>query len=253
MLGVSQVAGLAGIVVILAIQGQPFPADANLLWSVAAGGASIVALGSIYFAAARGPIIVVAPVAALGAAVPVGLSILRGDQLSAVAVAGIAAALCGVTIAGWQTGQGRHVSGGCLGPIMALVSALAFGVFLISLDLASRPSPYWATAVMRASSCALILGYLAVRRPRVSALLAVGPLGLLMIAAVGLTDMGAEVSFATASQTGELGIIAVLASLYPAVTVALAILVLRDRTNWLQISGAVVTTIGAALLAGAHP
>lgn len=253
VLAVSQVAGLAGIAVVLLVRGQPFPAGLGLPWAVAAGAASIVSLATVYLAAARGPMVVVAPVAALGAAVPVVVGVAQGDPLPPMAVLGIAAALVGIAIAGWQAGQEPAGTRGCLAPVMAAVSALSLGAFLVFLDRASHASPYWATAVMRVSSCALILGYLALTRPRVSALREAGPLGLALIAAVGLTDMGAEVSFAAASQTGELSVIAVLASLYPVVTVALAIVILRDRASLLQTCGALATVAGAALLAGARP
>lgn len=253
VLAVSQVAGLAGIVVVLLVRGQPAPASFGPLWAIAAGGASIVSLATIYLAAARGPMIVVAPVAALGAAVPVVVGVAEGDPLSLTAVLGIALALVGITVAGWQTGRQPAGARGCLAPVLAAVSALTLGAFLVFLDQASHASPYWATAVMRVSSCALVFGYLALTRPRVSALRGIGRPGLLMIAAVGLTDMGAEISFATASQAGELSVVAVLASLYPVVTVAMAIVILRDRANLIQACGAVLTMGGAALLAGARP
>lgn len=253
VLAISQAAGLLGIAVIVAVRGQPFPADARMIWAAAAGAASIVSLGSIYEAAARGPIIVVAPVAALGAALPVIVGISQGNPVSVVAILGITLALCGVTIAGWQTGQAGSGGRGYVAPAMAALSALTAGAFLILLNKASRPDPYWATAVMRASSCALILGYVAIRQPRGGGPRQLGAIGLLAIAAVGLTDMGAEVSFAAASVHGELSIISVLASLYPVVTVLLAVVVLRDRVSRLQFCGAILTIAGAVLLAGVSP
>jgi drug/metabolite transporter (DMT)-like permease len=246
---VSQVAGLLGIAVIVAARGQPFPGGDRMLWAAAAGVASIASLAFIYAATARGPIVVVAPVAALGAALPIIVGISQGNAVTMVDVLGIIFALCGVTIAGFETGQGGSHPRGFIAPAMALASALAAGAFLILLNKASHPDPFWATAIMRTSSCALILGYFAVRRPRGASPGRLGALGLLTIAVVGLTDMGAEVSFAAASEHGELSIISVLASLYPVITVLLAVTVLRDRVNRLQFCGAVLTIIGATLLA----
>jgi uncharacterized membrane protein len=249
VLVVSQIAGLFGIAVILLIRGQPIPPAGHLLFAAAAGPASIVALGAIYYATALGPIVVVAPVAALGAALPVVVGLIHGNSISLIAAVGIIFALCGVTIAGWKSAEPGSGSRGLVAPAVALVSALATGVFFVLLNEASTPDPYWATAVMRMSSCAVVLGYLAVRRPRDVSPRRLSPLVLGTIAAVGLTDMGAEVSFATASQTGELSIVSVLASLYPVVTVLLAIVVLRDRVHWIQLCGAVATVIGVVLLA----
>jgi drug/metabolite transporter (DMT)-like permease len=250
---VSQVAGLIGIAAVVLIRGEPFPGGLRMLWAAAAGVASIASLGFIYAATARGPIIVVAPVAALGAALPVIVGLSQGNAITVIGMLGIIFALCGVTIAGCETGQAGTRSRGLIAPALALASALTAGAFLILLNKASHPDPFWATAIMRTSSCALILGYFALRRPRGASPRRLGALGLLAVAVVGLTDMGAEVSFAAASEQGELSIISVLASLYPVVTVLLAIIVLRDRVTRLQLCGAVLTIIGATLLASTSP
>jgi drug/metabolite transporter (DMT)-like permease len=114
----------------------------------------------------------------------------------------------------------------------------------------------------RCCSCALALGFPAIRRLRLARARSAGEPAprrqrrpsvamLVTIAAAGLGDASAEASFAAASSGGELAVIAVLASLYPVVTVLLTVLVLRDRVRWLQACGAVITVAGAMLLAGA--
>jgi drug/metabolite transporter (DMT)-like permease len=253
VLMLSQVAGLAGIAIILLIRGQPFPADDRILFAVAAAPVNLIALGCIYYATALGPMIVVAPVAALGAAFPLIIGLTRGNSIGLIGALGVVFALAGVTVAGWKSGDRGKGSRRYVAPTAALVSALATGVFFIFLNEASRPDPYWAVAVTRASSCALVLGYFAIRRPVGASPRRLNPVAIATIAAVGLTDMGAEVSFAAASQTGQLSVISVLASLYPVVTVLLAIIVLRDRATWIQLAGAVVTIFGAVLLAAASP
>jgi drug/metabolite transporter (DMT)-like permease len=57
------------------------------------------------------------------------------------------------------------------------------------------------------------------------------------------------VLFAAATQHGLLSIVAVLGSLYPVVTVALARLVLHEELRTSQWAGAAVTLGGAALIA----
>lgn len=253
VLAISQIAGLLGIMTISLLRAHPFPLDNRIIFAPAAGAASLVALGSIYYATAIGPIIVVAPVAALGAALPVTVGILRGNSVGLMAILGMVFALCGVTIVGWEAGESRVRSRGLIAPALALISALATGVFFIFLNEASTPDPYWATVVMRATSCFLVLGFIIIRRPRDASVRSLGVLTILALAAVGLTDMGAEVCFATASGMGQLSIISVLASLYPVVTVLLAMVLLRERAHWIQLCGAAATVTGAVLLAGASP
>ncbi len=277
VLAISQVAGLAGLLVLVAVRGQPLPSGSHLLYAAGAGAASIVSLACVYYATAIGPIIVVAPVAALGATLPVTAGLLHGASLGLAGAAGLACALCGVTVAGAQSGGGqsgtpRHGARRLLAPALALGSAVTAGSFLLLLNQASGDDPYGAATAARCCSCALAIGYLAIRRlrpvvtrpvvtrtarshvrDRVAPARWPGIAMLAVIVAAGLGDAGAEASFAAASSGGELTVIAVLASLYPVVTVLLAVLVLRDRVRWLQACGAVITVAGAMLLAGASP
>jgi len=98
---------------------------------------------------------------------------------------------------------------------------------------------------MRAASVTLLLtvaafGVVSVRARR-------GDLPLL--AAVGAGDVGANAMFAVASTRGLLSIVAVLSSLYPAVTVLLARVVHAERMATSQNVGVVATLAGVTLIA----
>src|SRR5215207_11216332 len=95
VLFVSQAVGLLAIALMLALLDRPIPADEGLLLSLAAGAAVVTGLGLLYLALARGPVIVVAPVAAAGAPIPVAVGLLGGDPVSAPIAAGLACALLG--------------------------------------------------------------------------------------------------------------------------------------------------------------
>src|SRR5438067_10860357 len=77
VLFVSQAVGLAGLVAVVALSGQPAPALASL-WPAAAGGiAVLVALAAFYRSLALGTMSILAPICPSGPAVPVivGLAI----------------------------------------------------------------------------------------------------------------------------------------------------------------------------------
>jgi uncharacterized membrane protein len=71
---------------------------------------------------------------------------------------------------------------------------------------------------------------------------------LAVAALVGLADAGAEVLFAGASVGGELSVVAVLASMYPAVTVGLATVLLGERAGPVQAVGVLAVLTGVVLL-----
>jgi drug/metabolite transporter (DMT)-like permease len=250
VLFVSQGIGLVTIAVVLAALGRPLPEDERLLLSLAAGVAAVGELGLLYLALGRGPVIVVAPVAALGAAIPVAAGLLGGEVITFPVALGIGLALLGSFAAGYQPGAegSDHVAPGAL---LALAAALGIGLFLILFDAASAADPYWATGGMRVAGWLAALGFLIVSGVRVAATpTRLGAGVLISIALIGLFDVAADAAFATASTHGELGIVAVLSSLYPVVTVALGFMVLHERVRIPQLIGVGLAFVGIALLGG---
>ena len=71
---------------------------------------------------------------------------------------------------------------------------------------------------------------------------------LVPVLAVGVCDVSANVLFALATTRGLLSVVSVLTSLYPAVTVALAALLLHERLGRGQLAGGGAVLAGAALI-----
>ena len=69
-----------------------------------------------------------------------------------------------------------------------------------------------------------------------------------MITAIGLSDVAADTAFANATHGGALSVVSVLASLYPVTTIALGAVALRERPAGIQLGGAALACVGAALL-----
>jgi drug/metabolite transporter (DMT)-like permease len=86
---------------------------------------------------------------------------------------------------------------------------------------------------------------LALRRPRP---LPLSP-HLVALVLIGLLDTGGNVLFALASTLGLISVVAVLASLYPVVTVLLARWALHERPARSQLIGVGAALSGVALIA----
>jgi drug/metabolite transporter (DMT)-like permease len=66
---------------------------------------------------------------------------------------------------------------------------------------------------------------------------------------IGLLDMAGNAAFILATQAGALAIATVLASLYPVVTVILAIVILREHLTRSHVAGIVLTAVAIVLIA----
>ena len=131
---------------------------------------------------------------------------------------------------------------------LALLAALGFGSFFVLLDSATEDAGApWALLLVRVGEVALLATLAVAVRPRMPA--GVRDASPLLI--VGALDFLATALFALATTEGLLSVVAVVGSLYPAVTVVLARVVLAERVSRWQELGVVVTLVGVmAISAG---
>jgi drug/metabolite transporter (DMT)-like permease len=71
---------------------------------------------------------------------------------------------------------------------------------------------------------------------------------LSLCAAIGLLDMGGNLLYTLAARLGRMDIAAVLSSLYPAVTIVLAVWILKERTSRVQTFGMALALAAVALI-----
>ena len=251
----SQVAGLLLFAPILALHGVPMPGDTRLLYGLAAGLIAVAELGLIYAALRRGPVVVMAPIAALGACLPVVVGIAGGDQVDLVIAIGLLSALAGSVGASWAPGDSRPAREALGTAALAAGAAIGAGTILLLIDASSKADAWWTIAAVRVGAVAValpLLGAYAITRPgraflagdRRRLTLAAGA----TIAAVGICDVAADTAYANATRSGALSVVAVLASLYPVTTIALGSLVLRERPLPIQLAGAALACLGIVLL-----
>jgi drug/metabolite transporter (DMT)-like permease len=246
VLAVSQPVGLILSLALVVVIGADPLAAGKIAIAAGAGIAAAIGLATFYRAMAMGTISVVAPIASLGVMVPVVVGLARGEQPGAIQLAGLAAAILGVVVLGYEETD-EHAPIARRSVALAALSGLAFGLFFTGLDLASEGAdrPGWAVVAVRAGGVAAIAVALLAVRPPLGAI--PGAFGVL--AAIGAFDILGNTLFAFASNEGLLPVIAVGGSMYPAFTIALAHVVLGERLSRPQRVGVALAVLGVALIA----
>jgi drug/metabolite transporter (DMT)-like permease len=239
----SQLAGL-GLVTAVALGTAGFatPAGSWLGWAVVAGLSGALGLVAFYTALATGTMGVVAPIAALGAVVPVLAGLAAGERPSPLQWVGILMALGGSVLA-----SGPELSAEATGRavLLAALAGACFGVALLGIARGSATDPVVTLFGMRATSVA-VFAALAVA---VRATGGVAPGDAPALVAVGFADAGANLLFGYAAAQGLVSVVAVLGALYPVTTVLLARYVLGERMLAVQRAGVVVALLGVVALA----
>lgn len=244
VVGVSQALALVVFLAVALATGeaaQGMPAT-GWAWAAAAGVSGLIGLVAFYSALAAGTMGVVAPIAALGVVVPVLAGLIGGERPSAVQMIG-----AGLGVLGGVLASGPEVrAGSSRRPVvLAMVAGIAFGLVLVFLARGSEDSPLLTLVGMRATSVTL----LAVVAMAAGSLGGVRRTDLPVLGLIGLLDGGANLTYAIATTAGLLSLVAVLASLYPAVTVVLARVVHHERMTRVQDAGVVVAVVGVVLVA----
>ena len=241
---VSQGFGLAVVGLIVSVTADGAPAAAELAYGVVAGLALALGLGALYQGMAVGVMSIVSPISAAGAVIPIGVDLVRGARPSILQGAGVAAALAGVALVSRGATPGAR-GGGTAGVGLGLVAAAGFGAFFVGIDLAAGAGVVWATAAQRTGVLAAVLVVLAVVRTPIGV-----PRRLVVpLVAIGALDLAATMLFAAGTREGLTGLLSVIASLYPAATIALAFVVLGERLDRVQVAGAAGVLAGVALIA----
>ncbi len=238
---------LCTAVVALFVTGSPHAAD--LRWALLAGVGSGLGTGFLYRGFASGRMAVVAPVSAVGAAlVPVLAGALGGERPSALVWSGIVAALPGIWLVSSASGSGTSRSGRpsvAAGATDGVLAGLGFGLLFACLGQVPERAGWWPLTLCQAVSVVTVVAVAAgLRAPwlprgrtvRLAAL--AGPLGA--------TATGC---FLVATHHGYLTVAGVLSSLYPASTVLLAAVLLKERVHRAQGVGLGLCAVAVACVA----
>ena len=229
------------LVPLAVLLGEPLPTLPDLLFGMLAGLSGGFGLIILYRALAEGQMSIASPVSALvAAALPVlvglwidglpGLLMLTGFGLALLAIWLMAASSSISLNHAWK--QLR----------LPLLSGIFFGLFFVGLNLASGNGIIWPVAATRIGSIPGLLVYTSLVhlkwKPERKHWLA--------ILFISLLDLVGNILFIASSQLSRLDLAAVISSLYPGFTVALAWLLLKERltrSQWVGVACALVALV----------
>ena len=272
---VTAVAAASGLVALLTA--LPFVpgvwSQSAVLWGALSGISGAIAISLLYACLAIGPMSILSPLTAVvSAVVPMTVGISGGDRLAPIGYWALGLALVAVVLVGFVPERGA-VRPSLLGVLMAVGSGTMIGAFMVMIDLTPEDSGLVPLVMNRAVNAAImfsvvgLLALVALRRRRV--LVAAGPvtssfdsatdaapatrstlaIGLRLAVACGVIDVVANVLLLLGMRAGDLSVMSVLTAMYPAGTILLAAVVLRERIAPVQWLGLALALAAAGMLA----
>jgi drug/metabolite transporter (DMT)-like permease len=251
-------ASVVGVLALAVIPGQWSP---EAVWAGVWGGVfTVLGFLAFYLSLVRGAMgVATAIVGASEAVVPVAAAVLwRGQGLTAVAWAGVVAAVLGAILVGLaEPGGTRKAAWWSVG--LSIGAGVSFGLAVVALDAAPKDSGMVAPAVEMFVGLAMmpaLLGLVTV----LPALRRIGErVGLVVAAPLsagsGWTAVVAGACFGAANLVlmlailvGPLAAVGVVVSLYPVTTILLARILLKEKLVKLQVAGIVAALTGCVLL-----
>lgn len=222
---------------LLALAAPGHPDGSHFAWAVLAGVGGGVGIAFLYRGLASGRMGVVAPTSAVcAAALPVIVSTLTGEQPPVLAWVGIVAALPGIWLVSLEPGTPF----GGPGLTDGLIAGVGFGVSFLGLGHVPESAGWWPLALMNLTSAAAVIVVAIMLRQSAFTRQPGAYLG----AVGGVLSGSAMAAFILATSHGLVSIASVLVSLYPAVTIVLAVMLLHEKVHRIQ-------QFGFALCAGA--
>jgi drug/metabolite transporter (DMT)-like permease len=246
VLGVSlvvQLVGLAAMTAAALLDREPWPAPGPAALAFVGGVVGVIGIVCLYHGLAVGRMGVVAPVTGvLAAVVPVLAGVVLEGSLPSLVWLGVALAILAVVLVTRAAGG----EGGRSGLEFALAGGVGIGLFTVFLGLIPEGSLFWPLALVKLSAGLFLVAVIVLARqswrvPRRVLPAATG------VAALDITGNGL---FLLAAQAGALAVAAVLSSLYPVVTVVLAVALLHERVTRAHLVG-ITAAVAAIVLIGA--
>jgi drug/metabolite transporter (DMT)-like permease len=233
------------LLTILAVH-PALPSRQTVLAALIGGVAGGIGLLLLYEALSEGSMGLTAPVAGVVTAIlPVIASFFRDGRPTALRLTGFAVAAAAIWLIAWTPGGKAHPRG--IG--LAALAGIGFGLLLILLRTAGSGSVLWALTLSRCGGVASALAASMFVRFGAGAGGSIPWRRILPLAALaGVLDTLGNLLYTLSALRGRLDVAAVLAALYPAGTILLAVWLLRERTSRTQAAGMALALAAVVLI-----
>ena len=235
------------LLVSLGFDGNHLPLS-GWLFCLLAGAFDAVGILLLYLSLTQGRMSLAAPVSALtAAALPVFFSILTLGLPEVTVMIGLLLGLAAIWMISREQENAPEKPLRFNDLYLPLLSGSCLGIFLILMHAGSHHALLWPMIAVRTGGVTALLLILLTRLKH--QMLPTASLPWKIIVVNALLDVGGNGFYILASQAGRLDVAAVLSALYPAVTVFMAWLLLKEKVSRLQFTG-ILSALGAiALLA----
>jgi len=248
VLFLAEIAGVIPFTALALFTREPIPSPTDLLWGAFASLVGLMGLTFLYRALADGQMTIAAPVSALFAGlIPVIFGFFTLGAPSFATMIGFGLAFIAVwlisqtDITDWRFALGGLRSFANLW--LPLLSGLFFGLYFIVIHKATLHAFFWPLVAARlAGLISLGLYALVTRQP------AMPPRAVWGFCLInGVIDIAGNAFYILAAQTGRIDVAAVLGALYPASTVVLAWIFLKEKITWVQTFGVLLAFVAIVL------
>jgi drug/metabolite transporter (DMT)-like permease len=231
VLMLAAISGMVVLVVSALIRGEGLPTGRSFFWGAMAGAAGALGMAALYKALSMGNTASVAPTSAITCALlPVLFGMVTAGLPKPAQLVGFALAFIGIWLLSKSPkAEDRNFREGIL---LAFLSGIGFGGFFIFIAMVDKEQVF--TPVLVARTVTLIIAFIMLRlnhipRPGITS----NPLALL----AGVLDTGGNIFYLLATHFTRLDIAALLSSFYPAGTVLLAGIILKEKVSSTQWAG----------------
>jgi drug/metabolite transporter (DMT)-like permease len=238
-----QIVSLAALLVICFFLKLALPGTSYLLYAAIGGFEGAIALAVFYRALSMGAMGLTAALTGLMTAlIPVLFELFHSGFPSTVTVVGLAIGLAAIWLISHSPAtEGAGTSRRAL--LLGASAGIGFGAQLILFKAAAAGGVLWGLTAGRVAGVVAIVLVVAIAPPK-------GPWRGFWIAGIvsGSLDTIGNLFYMMASQLGRLDVAAVICSLYPAGTILLAGILLRERPTKRQVAGMGLALAAVALL-----
>lgn len=237
---IGQAVSIIITVIVMIVTEKTLPTSSAVFWGAASGIGSAIGIFCLYAGYAKHELSVVGPISSLIAScIPVAVGIILGDKLGPLSIAGVLIAFPAIWLASSGSGKLSLKSLKGTGASYGVWAGVGFALIFIALNRAGSNSGLWPVAISQGSALLILIIFTMVAHVPTKFSLKSTAAAIFGGAFGGL----ATIAYFFATQAGQLSIVSLLSSFYPAITVVLAVIVLHEKVTGKRLVGLILAAL----------